>query len=214
MLALVPVIHAEPSPNELFNKANTSLAQGNAQEALDTYLKIADTQGTSSTLAANIAVAAENANQPGIAEWAKTTRQLRLAEWAIIGTAIAAILWAASIAYGVWKQKKARYYIIATLLASIAIGSGIWTTQHYLPADHDAIITTPTDATILISPFEGADPITTLPAGTHVQLLPNQHSSGTGDSPNTQQVYSRITHPATQTTGWILKKNLRPISKQ
>jgi len=117
LAALTPLVSAEPSAGALFDQANALLAKGKAQEALDKYLEIASDHGTNKALVDNIAVAAERAEQPGVLEWAKATRQLRLAEWAVILCAAGAVFWAAAIALGVWKRWGLWRYVLTSICA-------------------------------------------------------------------------------------------------
>jgi len=205
LVMLAAPLSAASSADELFDKANTELAQDKPDQALKDYLQIADQHGTSPALLENIVVAAEKTNQQGVLEWAKSVKQLRYTEWAIIGMIIAAIGWAALIAFGVWKRWKFKHHALVTVLAGAIIGAGIWVTRTYLPAADEIIITAPNEAVVYISPFEGAEPVAQLPAGTHVKRLAVKVKS------ETTRDYYRITHPDSQTTGWLRKTDARPL---
>ena len=215
---------ASASTNSLFEKGNEALAQGDAQTAIDTYLEIADTEGTSPALAENIAAAAEAAKEPGLVEWAERTILLRNTEWAIIIAAALSLIWAAAIAVGVWKRWPFKKHALTSFVCVTGIAVSLWTVHYWMPPTHEAIIirVTPTKAVepapkesaktappsttsnILLSPFSTAEVVGALPLGAHVLLTPVPPST---TQPPEHYLY--ITHPDTQLTGWVHTDEVR-----
>jgi hypothetical protein len=214
-----PSISASPeSSAPTFKEANNTLAGGDVQSAkaaITEYFQIADQSGTSIPLAVNIATAAKQANESGVAEWANATLQLRASEWALIGAGVTGVIWAALIALGVWRHWKPKTHLLITLIATIPIAGGIYSYQKWTPPAHDAVILYPSTApdgklltttNILVSPFDTAEITGTLNPGDHVLL------DTTDTTPETNG-YLHIHNPATQTTGWVEKNKLREVGK-
>ena len=179
---------------------------------LSKLINTANESGTSYPLAKNIAAAAEKANEPGILEWANTTAQLRLAEWALIAAAFLLIVWSATILLGVWKRWAVKAHLLTTLLAVAGIAAGLWAHQRWTPPENDAVIIHPstppdgkqlTTTNILISPFDTAEIIANLPLGSHVLIEPGKKANH----------YLRITQPETHLTGWIQTKHIRQVGQ-
>jgi hypothetical protein len=179
---------------------------------LSKLLNIANESGTSYPLAKNIAAAAEQANELGILEWANATAQLRLAEWALIAAAFLLIAWAAIILLGVWKRWPKKLHLLTTTIATLGIAAGLWPYQKWTPPVHDAVIIHPstapdgkplTSTNLLISPFDTAEIVTTLPIATHVLIDPEKAADH----------YRHITHPDTGLSGWIPAKNVRQVGE-
>jgi hypothetical protein len=218
---------ASASTNSLFEQGNEALAQGDVQTAIEAYLKIADTEGTSPALAENIVAAAKAANEPGIVEWAERTILLRNTEWAIIIATGLSLIWAAAIAAGVWKHWQFKRHALTSLVCATGIAVSLWTVYYWMPPTHEAVIiratppkavepapqasattanssTPSTTANILLSPFSTAEVVGALPLGAHVLLTPIPPST---TQPPEHYVY--ITHPDTQLTGWVHTDELR-----
>jgi len=218
------IMPATASENSLFEKGNEALTQGDAQTAIEAYLEIADTEGTSPALAENIATAAEAAKEPGLVEWAERTILLRNTEWAIIIATALSLIWAAAIALGVWTHWPFKRHALTSLVCATGIAVSLWTVHYWIPPTHEAIIirVTPTEsiesapkksantappsttANILLSPFSTAEVVGALPLGAHVLLMPVPPST---TRPPEHYVY--ITHPDTQLTGWVHKNEVR-----
>ena len=215
------------SANPLFEQGNEALARGHAQTALDTYLKIANTEGTSPALAENIAAAAEIAKEPGLIEWAERTILLRNTEWAIIIATALSLIWAATIAVGVWKYWPFKKHAITSAICATGIAACLLIVHHWMPPSHEAIIiraspnaspaatgesaseeSTPPSITsnILLSPFSTAEVVGSLQPGTQVLLTPVPSST---TQPPESYVY--ITHPDTGLTGWFHSDEVRQV---
>jgi hypothetical protein len=214
LLSLGPL--AATPEGDLFQQANTALARGDARSALDTYLKIADSSGTSPALADNIAAAADLASEPGVAEWARRTALLRRTEWwlALVGISVSA--WAAAIAFGTWKRWTVGKFAVASLLGAAGIAAGLYCARRWMPPADEAVVVHAAQksvgaipaADVLLSPFDSAEVVGTLPPGAHVRLLPPESSS----TP-TSAGYLRISHPDTSLAGWIRADEVRPVGK-
>jgi hypothetical protein len=225
-LFLMPAT-ASASENPLFEQGNEALAQGDAQTAIESYLEIADTEGTSPALAENIAAAAEAAKEPGLAEWAERTILLRNTEWAIITATALSLIWAAAIAVGVWKHWPFKRHALTSVVCVTGIAVSLWTVYYWMPPTHEAIIirvtptkavepapkkskptntssTPSTTANILLSPFSTSEVVGALPLGAHVLLTPVPPST---TQPPEHYLY--ITHPDTQLTGWVHTDEVR-----
>lgn len=213
------IMPATVSANPLFEQGNEALARGDAQTALDVYLKIANTEGTSPALAENIAAAAEIAKEPGLIEWAERTILLRNTEWAIIIATALSLIWAATIAIGVWKYWPLRKHTLTSIICATGIAACLWTVHHWMPPAHEAIIiraspnepsateksrTPSTTSNILLSPFSSAEMVGSLPLGAHVILTPVPSSST-----QAPESYIYITHPDTNLTGWVHTDEVR-----
>ena len=179
---------------------------------IEKYLSVADQSGTSYPMARNLAAAAEKANEPGVLEWANTTAQLRLAEWALAISAAILVAWATIILIGVWRRWSWKRQLLGTLIAACALAAGLWTYQKWTPPVDDAIIIypstasegkQPTTANILVSPFDGAEIIGTLTPGTHVVITSD---TATND-------FIRITHSDNALTGWIPRSQVRGVGQ-
>ena len=218
------------STSSLFKQGNEALAQGDAQTAIDTYLKIADTAGTSPALAENIAAAATAANEPGLVEWAQRTILLRNTEWAILSATAISLLWAASIAVGIWKYWPFKRHALTSSVCAAGIAVSLWIVHAWMPPHNELIITratpniaperTPktskpeataaksakpsTTANILLSPFSTAEVVGTLPLGAHVLLTPI-----TPSSTQAPKHYVYITQPDTPLAGWVHTDEVR-----
>lgn len=221
------IMPATASENTLFEQGNEALTQGDAQTAIESYLKIADTEGTSPALAENIAAAAEAAKEPGLVEWAERTILLRNTEWAIIVATGLSLILAAAIAIGVWKHWPFKKHAVTSAICAIGIAASLWTVHYWMPPTHEAIIirATPakalepapkaseteaksappsTTANILLSPFSTAEVVGVLPLGAHV--LFTQRPPSTTQPP---EDYVYITNPDTQLTGWVHTDEVR-----
>lgn len=187
----------------------------NDQLQLDTYLKVADTSGTSIALASQIADAAEKNHHPGVVEWAESTIQLRLGEWALIIAALSLILTCTLITLGIWRRWRIKSQMFAAILPIAGAVLGYSTYSQLTPPTHDAVIiggikeardeseTLQPQTDILISPFEGAEITGTLPLATHVLIDPKTSTTD----------YLRITDPDTQLSGWVRAQNIRVVGQ-
>ena len=198
--------------NENFRDANNTLADSDAQAAITKYFRIADQSGTSYPLAKNISVAAKQANEPGILEWANTTARLRQAEWALLTAAVILVLTSALLALGIWKRWSGKKLTNITLLAVAAIAASLQIYWRMSPPAYDTVVIHTssaadgkllTTANLLISPFDTAEITGTLTLGTHVTIDPNKTSGN----------YQFITNPATQNSGWISTKLIRQVGR-
>jgi hypothetical protein len=222
LLSLAPPLSATPE-RDLFAKANDALAHRDAKTALDLYLKIADSAGTGPALADNIAAAADLAGEPGIAEWARRTALLRRTEWWLILSGAAAVLWAAAVAFGIWKRWTWKKHTAAALLGAAGIAAGLYCAHRWMPPAGEAVVIRATPksdgsipaADVLLSPFAGAEVVGSLQPGTHVILAPPENSitSGTGTSPQAPDAFLRIHAPQSGITGWVRKEEVRETGK-
>jgi len=210
-LSTTPLIAADATAT----KAKSESEIQSAKKIIAEQFKIADHSGTSIALAANIAAAAQQANEPGVLEWATATLQLRSAEWALIGAAAILVIWATLITIGVWRCWKIKTHLLITLIAALPSTGGIYSYKTFTPSAHDAVIIYPstapdgkllTTANLLVSPFDTAEIIGKLPPGAHVTLNADTIAPETNG-------YLPITDPTNKTTGWILRKNLREVGK-
>jgi len=212
VLACLILATSVTAANENFRDANNKLADSDAQDAIAKYFGIADQSGTSYPLAKNIAVAAKQANEPGILEWADTTTRLRQAEWALFSAALVLVGVSILIAIGVWKRWSGKKLTNLTLLAIAAIAAFLQIYWRMSPPPHDTVVIHPstaadgkmlTTANLLISPFDTAEITGTLTLGTHIIIDPTKTSGN----------YQFITTPATQNSGWIPKNLIRQVGQ-
>jgi len=202
---------------DLFQQANTALANGDARSALDTYLKIVDSAGTSPALADNIAAAADLAGEPGLAEWARRSALLRRSEWWLVLAGASAAAWAAAVAFGTWKCWTWKPHTVAALLAAAGIAAGLYCAQRWMPPADEAVVVRATPksdgsipaADILLSPFAGAEIVGSLQPATRVRIVPPESPSS---SPPPED-FLRITHPDTSLAGWIRADEVRGTGK-
>ena len=206
----------------LFKKANDALAHGDAKTALQLYLKIADSSGTSPALADNIAAAADLAGEPGLAEWAHRTALLRRTEWWLVLAGASAAAWAAAMAFGVWRRWSWKRHGAAALAGALGIAAGLYCAHRWMPPADEAVVVHATPksdgsipaADVLLSPFEGAEVVGSLQPGTIVRLAPPENPATSTKTPSPEkQNFLRIRDPQSGVTGWIRADEIRETGK-